>query len=131
MKNKKLILVWIVIFFIFALGIITSINENKSISECKDIVQNIEKEAFNGIISEKPIVNKSTKLIIDSNIGVFRIYPCCPDLYYLSKIGDSIIKLKNTNIVKVRSSQDSVWTEYKYKFIPYSCGDLHPCDIKK
>jgi len=99
MENKKFIFIGLVIFAILVLGIVNSITEKKTVSECKEIIQKIENESFKGVVFQKPIVNKSTKLIIDSNIGVFRLYPCCPDLYNSSNVGDSIIKLKNTNLI--------------------------------
>jgi len=123
MENKKFIFIGLVIFAILVLGIVNSITERKTVSECKEIIQKIENESFKGVIVKKTNPGHFNHIVVNSNVGIIKIIRTYPNLEYESKIGDSIIKFKNVNIVKIKHENNFNWIEYKYKVIPRECSD--------
>ena len=127
-KSKKAIFIISATFlFIFITGIYSG--RKKSSSECEQIKQNINKEAFLGVVLSNKRPSHYRVIIVSTYKGDIKFTKVCPDFGRNVSIGDSVMKLKNTNIIKLKKITDTLWKKYKYKFIPYECGDVHPCDL--
>lgn len=123
MKKSKVYILILSGLLIFFVGITASINDKKSNSECEKIINKIESESFKGVIIRKTRPDHFNRIFVDTNIGIIEIIRTYSKLEYDSNIGDSIIKSKNVNLVKIKHKNTSTWIEYKYKTIPRSCKD--------
>ena len=127
-KSKKVIFIISATFlFILFFGIYSG--RKKSSSECKKIKKKIYKEAFLGIVLSNKRPSHFRVIKVSTDKGNIKFTSVCPDFGRNVAIGDSVMKLKNTNIIKLKKITDTLWKKYKYKFIPYECGDVHPCDL--
>jgi len=127
-ENKEFIFVLFgVVFLILIFGI--SSNIKKSPSDCKKIINKIKKDKFIGVILFNERISHYRLIKVNTNNGIIEISGLCPKFGEKANVGDSVKKLRNTNIIKLKKKANNFWSQYKYKFVPYECGNLHPCDL--